>query len=155
MRRTWRDNDGRILSILLDVDDQTINVVSVYAPRTDIQRRVFFKDLEGFLSSGYVNILGGGFNCVLDVRLDKQGGDLDARQSAEGVLKTISARHDLRDMWRERHRGERDFTWTGKVLVLVTHLFGHASIFSWLVRSLISLFLLWKLGHTRIRIMIV
>ena len=115
VRQTRSDSDGRILSILLDVDDQTINVVSVYAPRTDIQRRVFFKDLEGFLSSGYVNILGGDFNCVLDVRLDKQGGDLDARQSAAGVLKTISARHDLRDMWRERHRGERDYTWTGKV----------------------------------------
>ena len=42
-------------------------------------------------------------------------GDLDARQSAAGVLKTISARHDLRDMWRERHTGERDYTWTGKV----------------------------------------
>ena len=40
---------------------------------------------------------------------------MDARQSAAGVLKTISARHDLREMWRERHRGERDYTWTGKV----------------------------------------
>ena len=30
-------------------------------------------------------------------------------------MKTISARHDLRDMWRERHRGEREYTWTGKV----------------------------------------
>ena len=47
--------------------------------------------------------------------MDKHGWDLDARQSAAGVLKTISARHDLRDMWRERHRGERDYTWTGKV----------------------------------------
>ena len=45
----------------------------------------------------------GDLNRVLDVRLDKQGGDLDARQSAAGVLKTTSARHDLRDMWRERH----------------------------------------------------
>ena len=74
--------------------------------------------MEGFLSSGYVNILGGDFKCALDVRLDKQGGeggDLDARRSAAGVLKTLSARHDLRDMWRERHRGARDYTWTGKV----------------------------------------
>ena len=43
MRQTRSDSDGRILSILLDVDDQTINVVSVYAPSTDIQRRVFFR----------------------------------------------------------------------------------------------------------------
>ena len=47
--------------------------------------------------------------------MDKQGGDWDACQFAVGVLKIISARHDLRDMWRERHRGELDYTWTGKV----------------------------------------
>ena len=116
VRQTRSDNDGRILSILLDVDDQTINVVSVYAPSTDIQRRVFFKDLEGFLSSGYVNILGGDFNCVLDVRLDKQGGNLDARQSAAGVFEnTICKARFKGHWWRERHKGERDYTWTGKV----------------------------------------
>ena len=39
MGQTRSDNDGCILSILLDVDDETINIVNVYAPSTDLQRR--------------------------------------------------------------------------------------------------------------------
>ena len=113
VRQTRSDNEGRVLNILLDVEEQTVNIVNVYAPLTDTQRRIFFSDLEHFLSSDYVNIVGGDFNYIFDIHMDKFGGDLGARQSASGVLNTMNARYDLRDIWWKRHRGERNYTWTG------------------------------------------
>ena len=114
VKQTRSDNEGRVLNILLDFEEQTINIVNVYAPSTDSQRRIFFAALERFLSSDYVNIVGGDFNCIFDIRMDKFGGDLGARQSASGVLNMMNARHDLSDIWRDRHRGERNYTWTGR-----------------------------------------
>ena len=44
----------------------------------------------------------------------KYGGDPKARNSAACFLQAINARFDLCDIWRKRHRNERNFTWTGK-----------------------------------------
>ena len=60
VRQIRSDSDGRVVNILLDVEDETINLVNVYAPSSDFQRRIFFSDLEGFLSNVYANIIGGG-----------------------------------------------------------------------------------------------
>ena len=112
--QTRRDNEGRILNILLQMEEHAINIVNVYAPSTDTDRRIFFSDLGLFLSHDYYNVIGGDFNCIMDIRQDKLGGNRDARQSASGFLHTINARYNLTDVWRERHKGERDYTWTGR-----------------------------------------
>ena len=36
------DNEGRIVNILLDIDDHILNIVNVYAPNKDCERGVFF-----------------------------------------------------------------------------------------------------------------
>ena len=46
------------MNILLDVEDEMINLVNVYAPLFDFPRRIFFSNLAGFLSnvvSLYIN----------------------------------------------------------------------------------------------------
>ena len=58
--RSIRNSDGRVVNILLDVEDEMINLVNVYAPSSDFQRRIFFSDLERFLSNVYANVIGGG-----------------------------------------------------------------------------------------------
>lgn len=40
--QTRSDNEGRILNILLELDDHALNVVNTYAPQTDAERQVFF-----------------------------------------------------------------------------------------------------------------
>ena len=61
------------------MDEQTINVVNVYAPNTDTERRTFFLILELFISRE--NIIGGDFNFIMDNRLGKLGGDPNSRQA--------------------------------------------------------------------------
>ena len=106
VRQIRSDSDGRIVNILLDVEDETINLVNVYAPSSDFQRRIFF------LSDIYPNIIGGDFNCIADPRLDKLGGNPNARQSAVSVLTALNSQHNLIDIWRVRHKDERSFPWT-------------------------------------------
>ena len=111
---TRRNNEGRILNILLELDDHTINIVNIYAPSTDNERNTFFSDLDDFISVDYDNIIGGDFNCISDVRLDKLGGDPNARQSAARTLQTMCSQNNLIDIWRDRHKDERNYTWTGR-----------------------------------------
>ena len=108
------DNEGRIVNILLSIEDRTLNIVNIYAPNQDCERRAFFSGLDRFISNSYENIVAGDFNCVMDMKLDKYGGDPKARNSAACFLQAINARFDLCDIWRKRHRNERNFTWTGK-----------------------------------------
>ena len=98
----------------MELDDHTINIVNVYAPSTDNERNTFFTDVDDFISVDYDNIIGGDFNCISDVRLDKLGGDPNARQSAARTLQTMCSQNNLIDIWRDRHKDERNYTWTGR-----------------------------------------
>ena len=42
IRRVRRDDNGRILNLLLDIDDVTLNIINTYAPNTATDRRLFF-----------------------------------------------------------------------------------------------------------------
>ena len=48
--------------MLLEVDDRTLNLINVYGPSKDSQRRDFFLDLNKFLWDSNDNIMGGDFN---------------------------------------------------------------------------------------------
>ena len=97
------------------MDEQTINLVNVYAPNTDTKRRTFLLILELFISRENENILGGDFNSIMDNRLDKLGGDPSSQQAATYFLHTFNERYDLWDISRERHKCERNYTWTGRM----------------------------------------
>ena len=114
VEHTRCDNDGRILNIVLTLDDHTLNIINIYAPQTDTDRRVFFSSLDGFLSKDLDNIIGGDFNCISNARLDKLGGNLNARQFAATTLLGICAQYNISDIWRDRHKDKRGFTWTGR-----------------------------------------
>ena len=84
------DNEGRVLNMLLEVDDRMLNLINVYAPSKHFQRRDFFLDLNIFLSDSNDNIMGGDFNCIFNSRLDKLGGVPDVRNSAALVLNAVN-----------------------------------------------------------------
>ena len=88
--------------------------MNIYAPCTDTERRNYFVTLSAYLSATEGNILGGNFNYISDNRLDKQGGNPLARQTAATILHTITSQNNLVDMWRDQHGDVRKFTWTGR-----------------------------------------
>lgn len=112
--QTGGDNEGRVLNILLNLDGHVLNIINVYAPQTDSARQTFFSSLDRFISKVDDNIIAGDFNCIADVRLDKIGGSQDIRQLAAASLQAISSKFTLSDIWRDRHKDARAFTWTGR-----------------------------------------
>ena len=46
--------------------------------------------------------------------MDKHGGNPDVRNSANKILSAVSSRNNLFDVWRNRHKTLREFTWTGR-----------------------------------------
>ena len=112
--QTRGDNEGRVLNILLDLDGHVLNIINIYAPQTDSARQTFFSSLVQFISDVNDNIIGGDFNCIANVKLDKIGGNQDIKQLAAASLQSMSSRFGLSDIWRDRHKDARAFTWTGR-----------------------------------------
>ena len=111
---THSDATGRILALHIKLDDQHINLVNIYAPSTDTNRRAFYSEIEHFLSTNHDNIIGGDFNSITDPRIDKEGGNPTPRQYATQLLNDVTSRFDLVDIWQQRHPNAREFTWTGR-----------------------------------------
>lgn len=113
LKHVKRDDQGRTLAALITFENIDFNLINIYAPRSDTDRRTFYADLDQFLQPEN-NILAGDFNSIDNPRMDKLGGDPDARNSANKILSTVSARFDLLDIWRNRNRNLRAYTWTGR-----------------------------------------
>ena len=111
---TTCDSQGRTIQVVIEHADHKFNLINTYAPRTNTERKYYFATLSNFLSTTEENILGGDFNCICDNKLDKLGGNPNARQSATAILHTITQQYNLTDIWRDRNRDIRKFTWTGK-----------------------------------------
>ena len=62
----------------------------------------------------YDEITGGDLNCIINARLDQYGGDTEFRNSAGCILQGICTKYDLLDVWRNRHKDKRCYTWTGR-----------------------------------------
>ena len=114
MYNNTSDPHGRTVQTLIEHADRKFNLINIYAPNTNAERRVYFHSISTFISSTEDNILGGDFNCIADHKLDKLGGNPFARQTAITILNTITQQHNLTDIWRDRNRDVKKFTWTGK-----------------------------------------
>ena len=118
---TTCDSQGRTIQVVIEHADHKFNLIKTYAPRTNTERKYYFTTLSNFLSATEENILGGDFNFICNNKLDKLGGNPNARQSATAILHTITQQYNLTDIWRDRNRDIRKFT---KILT-ITHIFTH------------------------------
>ena len=70
-----QNTEGRILTIQINLDNTPIQLVNVYAPNNSAERVQFFEILWNYSCAGLPTIIGGDFNCVADLHLDKWGGN--------------------------------------------------------------------------------
>ena len=127
VRQHTPDPHGRTIQTKIEHADRKFNLVNVYAPCTDTERRVYFHAISAFLLSTEENILGGDFNCISNATLDKLGGNPSARQTENTILYTITQQNNLTDIRCDNHRDSRKFTWTGKHPQNNTYIHTHTS----------------------------
>jgi len=107
------DSHGRTLATVITIENLELNLVNIYAPRTDTERRKFYMDLENLLRPEN-NILAGDLNSIDNARMDKHGGNPHARNSANKILSAVSSRNNLFDVWRNSRKTLREYTWAGR-----------------------------------------
>ena len=111
------DNDGRILLLDIEIDDNKSILCNVYAPTRDKvkQQHDFIQKLNDMLSE-YVDaniILGGDFNTYLNADLDKKGPVTTQNSSYTNEIKDTLTNYNLIDIWRNINPTTKRYTWRG------------------------------------------
>ena len=100
-----KDNQGRIITIKIEYQKQKLQIASLYAPDRPHLRETFFQSLRDYLFEDCPLIMGGDYNMVEDVNIDRHGGT-NAHRHTQGIvnLRKILSDLDLHEKWRLQNR---------------------------------------------------
>lgn len=93
-----QDFEGRVMSTLVSYGHLKINLISIYAPNTLRERKLFFQNLHEFFFTGSELIIGGDFNCI-DSQKDKYGGNFDTGFVGKQEISKLKSDFYLTDIW--------------------------------------------------------
>ena len=94
----------------IDLGDSKLRLVNVYLPNIEAERKVFINGLQGYLMTSREIILGGDFNFVEDLNLDKMGGNLDRGDIGSDNMSVLKRDFYLVDAFRTKYRRKREFS---------------------------------------------
>jgi exonuclease III len=109
--KTYKDADGRWLIVVVKIKDQEYCISNYYGPnldKTEVMEQMLSKIDE--LDIGR-SIVGGDFNFVYNVEIDKSGGNKSTNTKCRDAMLSWQGKHDCRDIWRERNPHKRQYTW--------------------------------------------
>ena len=116
------DIEGRVAVLDATFDQQDFRFISVYAPTNGSERIEFFNNFDGYLVTRRKLIVGGDFNCLLDLKQDKCGGNPNLGDTGSPQLRQLLTRFQLVDIWRKQHPHERQYTWHNKTNTIMCRL---------------------------------
>ena len=105
-----RDLYGRLVNVKLSLHDWKFQIMCVYAPHDPRGRSEFFSDLWRHVFPGIPLFLGGDFNCIESLELDKAGGDALAGDKGSVELKDFADSVSICDVFRAKFPTRKLFT---------------------------------------------
>ena len=105
-----RDFYGCLVNVKLSLHDWKFQVMCVYALNDPRGRSEFFSDLWRHMFPGIPLFLGGDFNCIENLELDKAGGDALAGDKGSAELKGFVDSVSLCDVFRVKFPQRKLFT---------------------------------------------
>ena len=116
VKDTIADPNGRYILISADLDDCPYIFLNVYAPNNETEHVSFMNTISNLLVDNCLNpatsvIIGGDFNFVYNVNLDRSGGNPRPWKGSVKVLDEILDAYNLIDIWRVYHGDKKGFTW--------------------------------------------
>ena len=108
------DHAGRVALLDFTYNKQDFRIVNLYVPTDGSQRIEFLQSLDCYLVTRRRLVVGGDFNCLLDLSKDKCGGNPSLGDTGAQYLKQLLSRYSLVDIWRKQHESSREFTWRNK-----------------------------------------
>jgi exonuclease III len=109
----YSDNEGRILGIKIDINENHYNLWNIYAPNDTTDRKKYFVHLRDIIESHSIEghtIIDGDFNTVLNPAIDKIGGNIP-NPACANMIKSLLDDFELTDIWRSRNGDKKRFTW--------------------------------------------
>ena len=107
-----KDSEGRAVSVKISSPHGDFNIVSIYAPNNISERKIFLRNLDPLLIGTNPLILGGDWNMIEDLKLDKINGNPSKGNEGSIELNSIKQVYKLNDPFRQLYKDERSFTWS-------------------------------------------
>ena len=110
------DKAGRIILVTVETHTKKIQITNIYTPNIALQQKIFFDKLKCYVTPKYEVILGGDFNMVENLTMDRQGGNLN-RQHQHGLeeLNEIKQNCNLIDIWQTQNKFKTQFTYENDI----------------------------------------
>ena len=105
-----KDKEGSYILIMGTVGGVELTIMNIYAPNEDDP--IFFKEMASVMARearGTI-ILGGDFNCVLNVKLDKLPSNYRPLSRESKAAKHMLEELGFVDVWRAKNPTTKDFT---------------------------------------------
>ena len=109
--KIFSDPNGRFIICDIETEQKCVTLATLYAPNVDDPRffELFFDHLYDFECDEI--IIGGDFNLVLNIDMDKKGGLARTHLKSQEMVKDRAAQLDLVDAWRTINPDSRKYTW--------------------------------------------
>ena len=109
------DYKGRYVVLDLLLNNIEFRLINVYMPNIHAERRSFISDLSVYLNTKKNIVLGGDFNFVQNVCLDKEGGNVGMGDIGKVEMGVLQSDFHIVDIFRHLYTKEKQFTWEGNV----------------------------------------
>ena len=115
---TQTDSFGRLILLKAVIKEENYTIANIYGPNKDPDAVKFYHNLSNILrTNDFGNeeniIMGGDFNCPLNINLDKKGGIQIPRRHVVKSIEEIQDEFSLHDIWRIKNPNQQSFTWDG------------------------------------------
>ena len=106
------DSNGRYVIIDIEIDGIRMTLASIYAPNDDSPEFIaeIIRHIESIPNDN--RLIGGDYNLVLNLLLDKKGGRNTTHIKSQKKLLDWMESTDLVDVWRAHHPNDRKYTWS-------------------------------------------
>ena len=110
-----QNKEGRILSLNFSIEKQNYQIINIYAPTRNSEKTKFYKTLKNYINPKQNQILGGDFNMVEDILLDRKGGNPNITHTLGlEYLTKIKQTNNLTVIWRKQNPHKTLFTYHNK-----------------------------------------
>ena len=109
------NSDGRFIVLKADVNNEIYTIANIYGPNKDADAIKFYRNLSKLLGNDEFGneeniIIGGDFNCPLDITLEKKGGLPIPRKYVINSIDELQNEFSLHDIWRLKNPTLQSFT---------------------------------------------
>ena len=104
--------NGRAILLTIEMGGEVVSFMNIYCPNKAKDRNIFIPEIYSAITSHVTDknrlIVGGDFNCVNNVNINRVNTNVDDNMNA---INTFKSNLNLTDIWRQTHPKSREFTY--------------------------------------------